>query len=61
MNEITRTAKMKALEAAGWKRYVPRPKEPTYWLDPLGLLGYKPRTNEAYDLLMRRQKNGIGK
>lgn len=34
--------------------------EPTFWADPLGLLGHRERTEGAFALLERRLANGIG-
>ena len=58
---VSKKQKMRELEAAGWTRHVPRPKEPTYWNDPLGLLGERPRTEQAYEILCRRRAHGVGR
>lgn len=50
------------LRQRGWKRrqLPPTMHEPVYWRDPMGLLGECPRTEEAYDLQVRRDANGVG-
>lgn len=57
----SRTKMMRELEAAGWRRWQSRPKEPTYWIDPLGLILEKERTEMAYAILEKRRANGIGR
>jgi hypothetical protein len=47
------------LFAAGWTRRQPRPKEPWYWRDPLGLNDYSMRLEEAYGTQRKRERNGI--
>lgn len=47
------------LEVAGWQADRVR-GEPTLWRDPLGLVG-RMRTGEAWNLMMKRRQNGIGR
>ncbi len=51
------------LQQKGWRRRPKRPTEhePTYWIDPLGTCGSCPRTEEAYDLQVRRDAHGVSR
>lgn len=46
------------LEAAGWCAERKR-GEPTWWRDPMGLVGIM-RTGEAWLLMQRRKAHGVG-
>lgn len=47
----------RALEDAGWHAERKR-GEPTWWLDPMGLVG-RMRTGEAWHLMTKRKENGV--
>jgi len=54
----SKTAMMRVLRFYKWKPDR-RSHEPVYWTDPKWLLQHRMRTEEAYELQMRRVAHGV--